>query len=317
MSKVLIIAEHVDGKLNASTAKCVSAAQALKPDAIDIAVLAADPAAVAAEAAKIEGVGKVLAVANDANAHAIAQVLAPQVAKLADGYSHVFGPSTTFGKDLMPCVAALLGTAQVSDIMAVEGSHVFKRPIYAGNAIITVEAPADRVVAATVRTASWPEAASGGSAAIETVSVDAALPNHTRYQGLAAGDSDRPDLQSARRVVSGGRGVGSEENFRIIYDFADKLGAAVGASRAAVDAGYCPNEMQVGQTGKIIAPELYVAIGISGAIQHLTGIKDAGTIVAINKDAEAPIFEVADIGLVGDLFTILPALSAHLGTTAA
>ena len=312
MTKVLIVAEHLDGKLNAATAKCVSAAQALSPDAIDVAVLAADPAAIAAEAAQIAGVTKVLAVANEANANAIAQVLAPQVAKLAGGYSHVFGPSTTFGKDLMPCVAALLGTAQVSDIMAVEGSHAFKRPIYAGNAIVTVEAPADHVVVATVRTASWPEAASGGSAPVEAASVEATLPSHTRYVGLAAGKSDRPDLQSAKRVVSGGRGVGSEENFKIIFDFADKLGAAVGASRAAVDAGYVPNELQVGQTGKIIAPDLYVAIGISGAIQHLTGIKDAGTIVAINKDAEAPIFEIADIGLVGDLFKVLPELESAL-----
>lgn len=313
MSKVLIIAEHLDGKLNAATAKCVAAAQALNPESIDIAVLAADPAAVAAEAAQLAGVGKVLAVANPANAHAIAQVLGPQVAKLAEGYSHVFGPSTTFGKDLMPVVAALLGVAQVSDVMAVEGSHTFKRPIYAGNAIITVEAPNDHAVVATVRTASWPEAAKGGNAAVETVRVDAQLPTHTRYQGLAAGKSDRPDLQSAKRVVSGGRGVGSEENFKIIYQFADKLGAAVGASRAAVDAGYVPNELQVGQTGKIIAPELYVAIGISGAIQHLTGIKDAGTIIAINKDPEAPIFEIADIGLVGDLFKLLPELETALG----
>ena len=312
-AKVLIVAEHLGGKLNASTAKCVSAAQALSPDSIDIVVLAADPAGVAAEAAQIAGVAKVLTVANAANANAIAQVLAPQVAALAAGYSHVFGPSTTFGKDLMPCVAALLGVAQVSDVMAVEGSHTFKRPIYAGNAIITVEAPADHAVVATVRTASWPEAARGGSASVEAASVDAALPAHTRFVGLAAGKSDRPDLQSAKRVVSGGRGVGSQENFKIIYDFADKLGAAVGASRAAVDAGYVPNELQVGQTGKIIAPELYVAVGISGAIQHLTGIKDAGTIVAINKDAEAPIFEVADFGLVGDLFTLIPELTNALG----
>jgi len=312
MSKVLVIAEHLDGKLNAATAKTVSAALALKPDSIDIAVLAADPAAVATEAAQIAGVAKVLAVANPANAHALAQVLAPQIVKLAAGYTHVFGPSTTFGKDLMPCVAALLGTAQVSDVMSVEGSHTFKRPIYAGNSIITVEAPTEHPVVATVRTASWPEAAKGGSATVEAVSVEAALPGHTRFVGLAAGKSDRPDLQSAKRVVSGGRGVGSEENFKIIYAFADKLGAAVGASRAAVDAGYCSNEMQVGQTGKIIAPELYVAIGISGAIQHLTGIKDAGTIVAINKDAEAPIFEIADIGLVGDLFKLLPELESAL-----
>ena len=312
MSKVLIIAEHLDGKLNAATAKCVSAAQALKPESIDIVVLAAEPTAVAAEAAQIAGVTRVLTVGNDANAQPIAQVLAPQVAELAGRYSHVFGPSTTFGKDLMPCVAALLNVAQVSDVMAVEGSHTFKRPIYAGNAIVTVEAPADHSVIATVRTASWPEAARGGNATIEAVTVDAALPTHTRYVGLAAGSSDRPDLQSAKRVVSGGRGVGSAENFKVIYDLADKLGAAVGASRAAVDAGYVPNELQVGQTGKIIAPELYIAIGISGAIQHLTGIKDAGTIVAINKDPDSAIFEIADIGLVGDLFKLLPELEQAL-----
>ncbi|MHC9085632.1 electron transfer flavoprotein subunit alpha/FixB family protein [Luteimonas sp. RIT-PG2_3] len=313
MSKVLVIAEHLNGKLNAATAKTVSAAQALNPASIDIVVLADDPASVAAEAAQIAGVAKVLTVANPANAAAIAQVLAPQIAKLADGYSHVFAPSTTFGKDLAPCVAALLGVGQVSDVMAVDGSHAFKRPIYAGNAIIDVEVAADKIVVATVRTASWPEAAKGGSAAIEAASADVALPTHTRHIGLAAGKSDRPDLQSAKKVVSGGRGVGSQENFEIIYKFADRLGAAVGASRAAVDAGYVPNELQVGQTGKIIAPDLYVAIGISGAIQHLTGIKDAGTIVAINKDAEAPIFEIADIGLVGDLFKLLPELEAALG----
>lgn len=313
MAKVLIVAEHLDGKLNAATAKCVSAAKALNPESIDIVVLAADPAGIAADTAQIDGVAKVLTVANAANANAIAQVQAPQIVAVAKGYSHVFGPSTTFGKDLMPCVAALLGVNQVSDLMAVEGTHTFKRPIYAGNAIITVEAPADQTVVATVRTASWPEAGKGGSAAVEAVSVDVELPGHTRFVGLAAGASDRPDLQSAKRVVSGGRGVGSEENFKIIYNFADKLGAAVGASRAAVDAGYVPNELQVGQTGKIIAPELYVAIGISGAIQHLTGIKDAGTIVAINKDGDAPIFEIADIGLVGDLFTILPELEKALG----
>lgn len=312
MSRILVIAEHHDGKLNAATAKTVSAATAISGAEVHVLVLAADPTAVAAEAAKINGVSKVLTVANVANANPIAQVLAPQIAKAAAGYSHVFGPSTTFGKDLMPCVAALLGVAQVSDLMTVEGSHSFKRPIYAGNAIITVEAPADQTVVATVRSASWPEAAQGGSASVEALSVDASLPTHTRFVGLAAASSDRPDLQSAKRVVSGGRGVGSEENFKVIYQLADKLGAAVGASRAAVDAGYVPNELQVGQTGKIIAPELYVAIGISGAIQHLTGIKDAGTIVAINKDPDSPIFEIADIGLVGDLFTLLPELEAAL-----
>jgi electron transfer flavoprotein alpha subunit len=312
MAKVLVIAEHLGGQLNAATAKTVSAAQALQTGSIDIVVLAADPAAVAAQAAQIAGVARVLTVANAANDHAIAQVLGPQIAKLASGYTHVFGPSTTFGKDLMPVVAALLGVNQVSDLMAVEGSNTFQRPIYAGNAIITVEAPADQIVVATVRTASWPEAAKGGNAQIEAVQAEAALPSHTRFIGLAAGKSDRPDLQSAKRVVSGGRGVGSAENFQVIYKLADKLGAAVGASRAAVDAGYVPNELQVGQTGKIIAPELYVAVGISGAIQHLTGIKDAGTIVAINKDGEAPIFEIADIGLVGDLFVLLPELEKAL-----
>lgn len=312
MSKVLIVAEHLDGKLNAATGKCVFAARAVGAEAIDILVLADDPAAVAAEAAQLEGVSRVLTVANPANRHAIAQVLAPQVAEAAQGYSHVFGPSTTFGKDLMPCVAALLGVGQVSDLMAVDGPYRFKRPMYAGNAIVSVEAPADQTLVATVRSASWPAAAQGGNAPVEALSLGAALPGHTRFVKLEAGASDRPDLQSARRVVSGGRGVGSEENFRIIYALADKLGAAVGASRAAVDAGYVANDMQVGQTGKIIAPELYIAVGISGAIQHITGIKDAGTIVAINKDADAPIFDIADIGLVGDLFQILPELESLL-----
>jgi len=313
MGKVLIVAEHLDGKLNAATAKTVSAAVALTPETIDVVVLAADPAAVAAEAAQIAGVSKVLTVAHPANANALAQVLGPQVAALAkQGYSHVFAPSTTFGKDLTPVVAALLGVSQVSDVMTVEGATTFTRPIYAGNAIVTVEAPAGQTVVATVRTASWPEAARGNRAPVEAVSVDAALPAHTRFVALSADKTDRPDLQSARRVVSGGRGVGSAENFQIIYRLADRLGAAVGASRAAVDAGYVPSDLQVGQTGKIIAPELYIAVGISGAIQHLTGIKDAGTIVAINKDADAPIFEVADIGLVGDLFKLLPELEAAL-----
>ena len=314
MSKILIVAEHLDGQLNVSaTAKTVSAARAIAGASIDVIVLADAPDAIAAQAAKIDGVNEVLTVANPANAHPIAQVLAPQIAQASAGYSHVFAPSTTFGKDVMPCVAALLGVAQVSDVMAVDAAHTFKRPIYAGNAIVTVTAPANKAVVATVRVASWPAAGEGGTAGVRAIAVDAALPSHTRFVGLAAGKSDRPDLQSAPRVVSGGRGVGSEENFKVIYALADKLGAAVGASRAAVDAGYVPNELQVGQTGKIIAPELYVAVGISGAIQHLTGIKDAGTIVAINKDGDAPIFEIADIGLVGDLFTILPELEAALG----
>jgi len=314
MSKVLIIAEHLEGKLNPSTARAVSAAVAVQPEAVDVLVLADRVDAIAADAARIAGVSRVLTVARAENAHPLAAVLAPQIAKAAAGYSHVFLPSTTFGKDVAPRVAALLGVAQVSDVMSVEGSHTFTRPIYAGNAIVTVEADPAHAVVATIRTASWPAAASGEHAApVEPLGLDVALPSHTRFVELKQGKSDRPDLQSAGKVVSGGRGVGSKENFEIIYRLADKIGAAVGASRAAVDAGYVPNELQVGQTGKIIAPELYVAIGISGAIQHLTGIKDAGTIVAINKDAEAPIFEVADIGLVGDLFKIIPELEQALG----
>ena len=314
MSKILVIAEHLGGKLNSSTARAVSAAAAVKPEAIDVLVLADNVDAIAAEAAKIDGVSRVLTVARAENAHPLAAILAPQIAKAAAGYSHVFVPSTTFGKDVAPRVAALLGVAQVSDVMSVEGSHTFKRPIYAGNAIITVETDASHAVVATIRTASWPTAGSGANTApVEALSLDVALPTHTRFVELKQGKNDRPDLQSASKVVSGGRGVGSKENFEIIYKFADKIGAAVGASRAAVDAGYVPNEMQVGQTGKIIAPELYMAIGISGAIQHLTGIKDAGTIVAINKDAEAPIFEVADIGLVGDLFKLIPELEQAIG----
>jgi electron transfer flavoprotein alpha subunit len=314
MSKILVIAEHLNGKLNSSTARAVSAAAAVKPEAIDVLVLADNVDTIASDAAKIEGVSRVLTIARAENAHPIAAVLAPQIAKAAAGYSHVFAPSTTFGKDVLPRVAALLGVAQVSDVMSVEGSHAFKRPIYAGNAIITVEADAGSTVVATIRTASWSAAASGAnSAPVEPLSVEVTLPSHTRFVELQSGKSDRPDLQSASKVVSGGRGVGSKENFDIIYKFADKIGAAVGASRAAVDAGYVPSDLQVGQTGKIIAPELYMAIGISGAIQHLTGIKDAGTIVAINKDGEAPIFEIADIGLVGDLFKIIPELEAAIG----
>ena len=311
MNTILIVAEHLDGALNASTARCVSCAQAIGGD-VHVLVLSDAPDAVAAQAAQIAGVAKVLAVTNAANAHPVAQVLAPQVAQAAAGYTHVLGPSTTFGKDLMPCVAALLGVAQVSDLMAVEDARTFKRPIYAGNAIVTVQAAEGQAIVATVRTASWPAAAEGGSAAIEALAVDAALPTHTRFVGLQQGKSDRPDLQSARKVVSGGRALGSADAFKVIYSLADKMGAAVGASRAAVDAGYVPNELQVGQTGKIIAPDLYIAVGISGAIQHLTGIKDAGTIVAINKDGDAPIFEVADYGLVGDLFQILPELEQAL-----
>jgi electron transfer flavoprotein alpha subunit len=312
MNKVLIVAEHSSGKLNPATAKCVKCASQIAGAEIHVAVFAADAASVAAQAAEIAGVSQVHAVSNPANEPALAAILAPQIVALAAPFTHVFGPSTTFGKDLMPRVAALLDVGQVSDVMAVISANSFRRPIYANNAIVTVEVPAGTKVVATVRTASFEAAASGGSAAVGVATVSASLPSHTRFVSINAAKSDRPDLQTAARVVSGGRALGSAENFGILNSLADKLGAAVGASRAAVDAGYAANDMQVGQTGKIIAPELYIACGISGAIQHLTGIKDARTIVAINKDSEAPIFEVADIGLVGDLFTIVPELEKLL-----
>ncbi len=314
MSKILIVAEHDGTKLNPATAKCITCAKGIAGAEIVVAVFAANGAAVAAQAAQITGVSRVLQVDHAANEHALAATLAPQVVQVAAGFTHVFGPSTTFGKDLMPRVAALLDAPQLSDVMAVESATRFRRPIYAGNAIVTVEVPADTRIVATVRTASFEAAAAGAAAVpVETVAVSAQLPGHTRFVTVSAARSDRPDLQTASRVVSGGRALGSAENFKILYSLADRLGAAVGASRAAVDAGYAANDMQVGQTGKIISPELYLAIGISGAIQHLTGIKDARTIVAVNKDAEAPIFEIADIGLVGDLFTIVPEIERLVG----
>ena len=312
MSNILIIADHDGQTLNPSTAKTVACAADISDSTIDVVIFAAAAADIAAEAAQLDSVNRVLMVENPANANALAAVIAPQVVELAANYSHVFGASTTFGKDLMPRVAALLGVNQISDIMSVLGSHSFQRPIYAGNVVLTVEAPADHPVVATVRTASYHSVESNNSATVEAAACNADIPSHTRYVELKAGTSDRPDLQTATKVVSGGRALASSENFDLIYALADKMGAGVGASRAAVDAGYVPNEMQVGQTGKIIAPDLYVAIGISGAIQHLTGIKDAGTIVAINKDSEAPIFEVADIGLVGDLFSVVPELTNSL-----
>jgi electron transfer flavoprotein alpha subunit len=305
-AKVLIIAEHDGSKLNLSTAKSVTCARGVTGAEIVVAVFAANAAAVAEQAARLAGVSRVLAVENPANEHALAAVLAPQVLAVAKDYTHVFGPSTTFGKDLMPRVAALLDSAQISDIMAIESPNRFRRPVYAGNAILTVETHPDSKIVATVRTASFEAAGAGGPAPIEKLTLNVEVPTHTRFVSVSAAKTDRPDLQTASKVVSGGRALASADGFKILYSLADRLGAAVGASRAAVDAGYAPNELQVGQTGKIIAPELYVAVGISGAIQHLTGIKDARTIVAINKDSEAPIFEVADIGLVGDLFQIIP-----------
>jgi len=313
MHKVLIVGEH-DGKtLNPATAKCVTCAAGIPEAEITIALFGADTAAVAAQAAAIAGVRAVLRVDRPENAHPLAAIFAPQLVALAADYTHVFGPSTSFGKDLMPRLAALLGVPQVSDLMAVEAAYRFRRPTYAGNAIVTVEADAARKLVATVRVASFEAAKAGGSGAIESKTVSVALPSHTRYVGAKTGSTDRPDLQTAKRVVSGGRALASAENFKLLFSLADKIGAAVGASRAAVDAGYAPNEMQVGQTGKIISPDIYIAIGISGAIQHLTGIKDARTIVAINKDGEAPIFEVADVGLIGDLFQVVPEIERLIG----
>jgi electron transfer flavoprotein alpha subunit len=309
---ILIVAEHDGTRLNVSTARCVSCARALSGAEITVAVCAADASQVAAQAAQLEGVARVLTVENPANAHALAAVLAPQIVALAGPFALVLGPSTTYGKDLMARVAGLLGAPQVSDIMAIESATRFRRPVYAGNAILTVEAAGAAKVIGTVRMASFEAAGGGGAAAIDKAAVNVELPSHTRFVSVSAASNDRPDLLTAARVISGGRALGSAESFKILYSLAEKLGAAVGASRAAVDAGYAPNEMQVGQTGKIIAPELYVAVGISGAIQHLTGIKDARTIVAINKDGEAPIFEVADFGLVGDLFQVIPEIERLL-----
>lgn len=313
MPAVLLIAEHADGALNPATAKAMSCARQLGD--VDVAVFAADASSVAAAAAKLDGARKVLKVESDANAHALAAVMAPQIAELAADYDGVIMPSTTFGKDVLPRAAALMGSPQVSDLMEVLGPRRFKRPIYAGNVITTVEVPEGCPIIATARIASFQPSGEQAACPIEDAAISAELPTHTRFVELEAQGGERPDLQSAQRVVSGGRALASGDNFKLIYDLADALGAGVGASRAAVDAGYVANDMQVGQTGKIIAPDLYIAIGISGAIQHITGIKDAGTIVAINKDTDAPIFEIADIGLVGDLFEIVPQLIERLKTS--
>jgi electron transfer flavoprotein alpha subunit len=319
MSRVLIVAEHDGARLGQGTARCVACsgqiAGQIAGATVDVVVLHRDASGVVTEAAALAGVGEVLSVDRAENAQPVAAVLAPQVAEIAAAYDYVLAPSTTYGKDLLPRVAALLGVAQISDVMAVEGPRSFRRPIYAGNAVITVDVPEGQKVVASVRLASFRPAGAGGAATVRTATTAAALPSHTRFVELrkGAGGGARPDLQAARIVISGGRGVGSAENFALLYGLADTIGAAVGASRAAVDAGYVPNDLQVGQTSKIISPELYLAFGISGAIQHLSGIKDAGLIVAVNKDPEAPIFQVADIGFVGDLFQIIPELVRRLG----
>ena len=312
MSKILVIAEHNNNEINSSTNKCISCAKQIQGSEIDLVVFTDENNDVAEQAAKIDSVNLVIAIKAKYNANQTAAILAPQIKAISDPYTHIFGPSTTFGKDLMPRVAALMDVNQISDVMEIVDTRTFKRPIYAGNAIITVESSSTSKVVATVRTASFKAVESNNTAPIEQSNIDIEVPNHTRFVSIQSGKTDRPDLQTAKKVVSGGRALASEENFKIIYSLADTMHAGAGASRAAVDAGYVPNEMQVGQTGKIIAPDLYVAIGISGAIQHLTGIKDAGTIVAINKDEDAPIFEVADIGLVGDLFNVIPELESAI-----
>lgn len=312
MSRILVIAEHDGGRLGAATARTLACARAIGGE-ITVAVLGSSADAVAAEAAGLEAVTQVLVFDAPVNAHALAAMQAPQLAAVAGGFTHVLAPSTTFGKDLLPRLAALLDVPALSDVMAVDGPARFRRPIYAGNAIVTVEAGDLQPICATVRIASFePVGAAATPAAISAAAVAQGLPAHTRFVSVTGQKSDRPDLATARRVVSGGRALGSAEKFQLVNDLAAALGAAVGASRAAVDAGYAANDLQVGQTGKIIAPDLYIALGISGAIQHMTGIKDARAIVAINKDPDAPIFEAADFGLVADLFEAVPALITAL-----
>jgi len=306
---VLLIAEHDNASLNDATAKALSAATALGET--DILVAGKGCASVAEEAAKLAGAAKVLIAEAPHLEHQLAEEMAALVAPLAEHYDAVLAPATTTAKNYMPRVAALLDVAQISDITAVRSADTFERPIYAGNAVQTVRSRDPKKVI-TVRTTAFSAAESGGSAPIEKIEAPAAV-GLSEFVGEELSKSDRPELTSARVIVSGGRGVGSKENFdKYILPIAEKLGAAIGASRAAVDAGYMPNDYQVGQTGKVVAPELYIAVGISGAIQHLAGMKDSKVIVAINKDEEAPIFQVADYGLVGDLFEVLPELDAAL-----
>jgi len=307
---ILIISEHDNQSLKPVTLNLVTAAQQIGGD-IDLLVAGENAQAVAEAAAAIPGVRKVILADSAAYAHQLAENVSKLVVELADGYSHILAPGTTTGKNIAPRVAALLGVNQLSDIISVEAADTFKRPIYAGNAIATVKS-ADAVKVMTVRgTAFDAAAATGGSAAIERCD-SVHQHNDVSFVGEALAKSDRPELTAASVVVSGGRGMGNGDNFELLNKVADKLGAAVGASRAAVDAGFVPNDMQVGQTGKMVAPELYIAVGISGAIQHLAGMKDSKVIVAINKDEEAPIFQVADYGLVGDLFEAVPELESRL-----
>lgn len=307
---ILVIAEHDNTTLAPATLHTLGAAQQIGGD-ITVLVAGTDCGTVAEAAAKVAGVDKVLVADNAALGHHLAENLTPLIVELAGSYSHVLAPATTFGKNVMPRAAALLDVQQISDISAVESADTFERPIYAGNALATVQSN-DPIKLITVRTTKFDAvAAEGGNASVETIEggSDAGL---SEFVGIDAVKSERPELTSARIVVSGGRGMGSSENFKLLETIADKLNAAVGASRAAVDAGYVPNDYQVGQTGKVVAPDLYIAVGISGAIQHLAGMKDSKVIVAINKDEEAPIFQMADYGLVADLFQALPELTDAL-----
>ncbi|WP_417685507.1 electron transfer flavoprotein subunit alpha/FixB family protein [Pseudidiomarina gelatinasegens] len=307
---ILVIAEHDNATLNAATLKTLAAAKQIGGD-IHLLVAGEGCQAVADEAAKAESVSKVLLADNAAYGHFLAENLGQLVADLGKDYGHILAPATTTGKNFMPRVAALLDVAQISDIIAVESADTFKRPIYAGNAIATVQSE-DAIKVITVRATAFDAvSAEGGNASVEA--LDNVVNNDkSEFVGEELAKSERPDLTAASVVISGGRGMQNGENFHLLEKVADKLGAAVGASRAAVDAGFVPNDMQVGQTGKIVAPELYIAVGISGAIQHLAGMKDSKVIVAINKDEDAPIFQVADYGLVADLFDVLPELEQKL-----
>ena len=307
----LVVAEHDNAAVKPATLNAVAAAKEIAGHEVDILVAGKDCRAVGEAAAQIAGVRKVLLADDAAYDHGLAENVAPLVVKLAATYSHLLAPATTSGKNLMPRVAALLDVMQISDISAVVSQDTFVRPIYAGNALQTVQSK-DPIKVITVRSTAFPPGeATGGSAAIEPVASTGAA-GLSAFLGAELSKSERPELTSARIIISGGRGMQSGDNFHLLEKVADKLGAAVGASRAAVDAGFVPNDYQVGQTGKIVAPELYIAVGISGAIQHLAGMKDSKVIVAINKDEEAPIFQIADYGLVGDLFKILPELADEL-----
>ncbi|MDR5860303.1 electron transfer flavoprotein subunit alpha/FixB family protein [Halomonas eurihalina] len=310
---ILVLAEHHDGQLAEATAHVVAAARQVKESIggdIDVLVAGENVGTIAEAAAKLEGVARVRVADHAVYAHQLAEPLGELLVSLADDYSHVLAAASTTGKNVMPRLAALKDVSQISEIIAVENADTFKRPIYAGNAIATVQSE-DALKVITVRGTAFDAVGASGSATIEAVDtvVDNAL---SSFVGEELAQSDRPELGAAKVVISGGRGMGNGENFKLLDGIADKLGAAIGASRAAVDAGFVPNDMQVGQTGKIVAPELYIAVGISGAIQHLAGMKDSKVIVAINKDEEAPIFQVADYGLVADLFEALPELEQKL-----